>query len=526
MPTNLSCLLLGGGHGPICQTPHSVLPDAVLASHEHAGRNKAKWSAAINETDYPALWAVMQQNSAIIDYFKDALWATGHTGQVTAEVTHLRKLFLGMEPRANVVCESGFNAGHSAVIWLEPPSTARLHSFDMGVEPYSETAQAFVQRLYPGRLTFHKGNSMQTMPKHAASVEADASPPCDLWFIDGGHEARVPRSDMESAWRAARDGALVIADDCTGRFQDVRNAWRAMIAQGKIVPLNGTKIPGDGGSGRLVQRRAPPGQPSLKDRPTEYSKPYMYIVGIKGWCSGYFVKPARGDPGTDGRRLQPRESGSTPGYDYTSQQSHPENHHSPMGCNSDFFTWISSVAHKMNGSGDKSAPLEVLDVGGGDGNLGQETKRRSINVAWDCIDIVKRDRCKQFDGRTLPHANNSKDVVVFNYVLHHAADETISLLAHAQRVARKYVIVVEDLKGTTPNETMRQWDHEWHGTYRGTTEWRAIFNLLNLKVAQEFTIRATCYTHKPPWRPTFKHPLTWPRGMFVLEHDPAPTILQ
>ena len=180
----------------------------------------------------------------------------------------------------------------SAAIWLEAPSVARLHSFDMAQEPYSESSQAFVHQMYPGRLTFHRGDSTVTMPRHAADVEAGRQPPCDLWFIDGGHSGKVPASDLEHAWRASHNGTLVVADDCTGRFQDVRNAWRAMLAAGKIAPLNGTRA-SDGGSGRLVQRAPAPGQPVAVYTGQSNWRPHQYIVGIKGWCSGYFIKPAR-----------------------------------------------------------------------------------------------------------------------------------------------------------------------------------------------------------------------------------------
>lgn len=176
----------------------------------------------------------------------------------------------------------------SAAIWLQPPSVARLHSFDMAVEPYSQSSQAFVHALFPGRLTFHRGDTMATLPKHAALVEAGRERPCDLWFVDGGHSGRVPYSDLEHAWRSAHDGTVIVADDCTGRFQDVRNAWHRMLSEGKIVPLNGTRMH-DGGSGRLTQHAPSPGQPV----PSARVRPYMYIVGIKGWCSGVVAKPPR-----------------------------------------------------------------------------------------------------------------------------------------------------------------------------------------------------------------------------------------
>ena len=128
-----------------------------------------------------------------------------------------------------------------------------------------------------------------------------------------------------------------------------------------------------------------------------------------------------------------------------------ENHGSPTACNAAFFDWTVDLMR------DRTTPLEVLDVGGGRGMLGNQTKRHLPKhglLEWECIDIVGSTECAEFDGAVLPHANDSKDVVVFNYMLHRAADMTLSLLAHARRVACHHV-VVEDLKGESPNEYQR-----------------------------------------------------------------------
>ena len=190
-----------------------------------------------------------------------------------------------------VVCETGFNAGHSAVIWLEPPSTATLHSFDLGSEPYSQSSQAFVHALYPSRLTFHAGDTVATLPVHASLVEHGKAPPCDLWYIDGWHSGNVPMSDLKHAWRSSHNGTVVIADDCTGRFKDVRKAWHDMQQQGKILAhdSNRSRTEFAGGYSGRVQVLAPaPGQP----KPINGAKPFRYIVGMKGWCTGVFNKPS------------------------------------------------------------------------------------------------------------------------------------------------------------------------------------------------------------------------------------------
>jgi len=251
---------------------------------------------------------VLGQNTAIMDYFVDApTHGQGHSAQVQMEVIHLRNLILTMRSRGTVVCETGFNAGHSAAIWLEQPSQARLLSFDLGAEPYSESARAFVRTMYPGRLTYFKGDTTKTLPRFASRVESGDEPPCDLWYIDGGHQGKVPASDINSAWRASHDGTIMVADDCTGRFQAVRDAWRGALKRGLIMPLNGSRMPADGGSGRMVVDKPSPGQPTAFWPRSAYEgvlafMPQRYLIGMKGWCSGVVVKKAAGRTRKSGRR--------------------------------------------------------------------------------------------------------------------------------------------------------------------------------------------------------------------------------
>jgi ubiquinone/menaquinone biosynthesis C-methylase UbiE len=52
---------------------------------------------------------------------------------------------------------------------------------------------------------------------------------------------------------------------------------------------------------------------------------------------------------------------------------------------------------------------------------------------------------KVFDGARLKFKDKSFDVVLFNAVLHHAARNTIQLMKDACRIARKRVILIEDI---------------------------------------------------------------------------------
>lgn len=283
-------------HTRACEPPHAVLSKDIIESHVAYAHNASAWSSRVRLSNMSSLWHVLGQNTAIMDYFVDAAaYGQGHSAQVEREVTHLRRAILSLQKMARqqlVVCETGFNAGHSAAIWLEPPSTVTLHSFDLAAEPYSQSSQAFVHRLYPSRLTFHPGETTATLPQHASLVEEGKQPPCDLWYIDGGHSGKVPMSDLTHAWRSSRNGTTVIADDCTGRFKDVRKAWHDLEQQGKILAQDANRSRAEfaGGYSGRVQVAAPaPGQP----QPINGPKPFRYIVGMKGWCTGVFIKPGR-----------------------------------------------------------------------------------------------------------------------------------------------------------------------------------------------------------------------------------------
>lgn len=92
--------------------PHTLLSNDIIDAHVATARNQSAWSKEVRDSEFPALWAVLGQNSAIQDHYVNAaLYGQGHSGQVTAEVTQLRNILLNMQPPARVVCETGFNAG-------------------------------------------------------------------------------------------------------------------------------------------------------------------------------------------------------------------------------------------------------------------------------------------------------------------------------------------------------------------------------------------------------------------------------
>jgi 2-polyprenyl-3-methyl-5-hydroxy-6-metoxy-1,4-benzoquinol methylase len=77
-----------------------------------------------------------------------------------------------------------------------------------------------------------------------------------------------------------------------------------------------------------------------------------------------------------------------------------------------------------------------------------------------------------FDGETLPARNASCDIVMFNSVLHHAAEKAVSLLSEAARVARRHILIIEDLHiPNHSNVAIRNLVHDPRGIFRTLSEW-------------------------------------------------------
>ena len=105
------------------------------------------------------------------------------------------------------------------------------------------------------------------------------------------------------------------------------------------------------------------------------------------------------------------------------------NHGSPQQCNVALYEWLG--AHIMKSPG----PLQMLDLGGGAGGMGREMRQRIRDLNGgqiDCIDTVAIGDCTAYDGKHVPRLHHSQDVVVLNWVLHHAAHQTIPLLREAR----------------------------------------------------------------------------------------------
>jgi predicted O-methyltransferase YrrM len=128
----------------------------------------------------------------------------GYSQQIPNQVYDLKRLIRG--PKVKTAMEIGFNAGHSADVFLSANPSLHLTSFDLGSHDYVTAAKEYIDKTYPSRHTLVLGDSTTTIPAHKQTTY-------DLIFIDGGHEYEIAKADLLNCRRFAHENTIVIMDD-------------------------------------------------------------------------------------------------------------------------------------------------------------------------------------------------------------------------------------------------------------------------------------------------------------------------
>ena len=130
----------------------------------------------------------------------------GNSNQLPEQIHDLVILSKG----ATNILEIGFNAGHSAEIFLKNNPMCKVVSFDLGEHSYVYKVKEYIDYMYPNRHTLIFGDSTKTIPEYPNEI-------FDLIFIDGGHSLEIAQQDLKNCCRLGHQLTILAMDDIVYR---------------------------------------------------------------------------------------------------------------------------------------------------------------------------------------------------------------------------------------------------------------------------------------------------------------------
>jgi len=132
------------------------------------------------------------------------------------------------------ICETGFNAGHSALRFLAQ-SNATLYEFDLGIHPYGKIAAAYLMDKFPNRLHTLWGDSSVVLPLFQHQ-RPDVR--CDLMIVDGGRSYEAAAADLTNFANMASPNHVLFMNNapCTaGLCAGPSRAWQELVEKGCVA---------------------------------------------------------------------------------------------------------------------------------------------------------------------------------------------------------------------------------------------------------------------------------------------------
>ena len=123
------------------------------------------------------------------------------------------------------ILEIGFNAGHSACMWLTRSPNVKLTSIDISTCESTNAGAKYVSETFGDRFNFICHDSRTVYEKIKDQQ-------FDLVIVDGGHSEEDCYSDLQLAKKL---GAKYIVVDDVMRVEAVKNAVNRFIMEGEII---------------------------------------------------------------------------------------------------------------------------------------------------------------------------------------------------------------------------------------------------------------------------------------------------
>ena len=122
------------------------------------------------------------------------------------------------------ICEIGFNAGHSMLLFLyDNPTIEKVTIFDIASHKYTKPCYEYIKNIFKNvDFEFIEGDTIMTLPGFCNDIHDRF----DMIHIDGGHNKVVVKSDFTCATYLSD---LIIADD--SNHSPIRNEIESLLKE-------------------------------------------------------------------------------------------------------------------------------------------------------------------------------------------------------------------------------------------------------------------------------------------------------
>ena len=149
-----------------------------------------------------------------------------------------RRNIARIAPHIESIIEIGFNAGHSAALWLMLNEKIKYYGIDLATDEYMKSCASFMKDKFGDRFNLFIGDSRTEMQ----SIDKKINQEIDLIHIDGGHSYELADVDLSNSINISKklNTSFILLDD-TDDFR-VRAAANKYIIKGLLQSesLNGS----------------------------------------------------------------------------------------------------------------------------------------------------------------------------------------------------------------------------------------------------------------------------------------------
>jgi len=143
------------------------------------------------------------------EYFEGNCFYQDNTITLKDELLNKQKNLMYLGEKAKDILEIGFNAGHSALLFLLSNTHSKLVCFDNCKHKYTEKCYEYLRKKFGDRIELIKGDSNKKLTEYYYRN----SKRFDLLHIDGGHDNIVANNDFFNCYKLAKEDSIIIWDD-------------------------------------------------------------------------------------------------------------------------------------------------------------------------------------------------------------------------------------------------------------------------------------------------------------------------